>query len=379
MAIENQEHSDGAVEDESTVGIEVTDLRKTFANGDIVANNDINLSVKEGEFLVFLGPSGCGKTTALRCIAGLNTPDSGQILIQGEEVTYEPPRNRDLAFVFQSIALFPHMTVRENIQFGLDMEDELSKEEKQERVEEVTELLGLEGMLDRKPSELSGGQQQRVSLGRAMVMEPAAFLLDEPFSALDANLRDQMRTEVKKLQRELNTAMVFVTHDQEEAMSLGDQIVILDGGEIQQIGTPYEIYNNPENKFVADFIGSPSTNSIPSTVRRNGDDIIISNDIFEIELSDDQKERINLNSGEEIIIGIRPQYLTITEEDPLFEANLTVVEPHGDHDALFLESNGREITATTTQGKVDRKMNSVGIDIDVTDIWLFDKSGERLL
>ena len=379
MAVDNSFQNSMTDKTDESVGIEIRDLRKTFDNGNVVANDDLNLTINDGEFLVFLGPSGCGKTTALRCIAGLEKPDSGQIIIRGEDVTREPPRNRDLAFVFQSIALFPHKTVRENIRFGLDMEGKLSKNERNSHVEDVASLLGIETMLERKPDELSGGQQQRVSLGRAMVMEPAAFLLDEPLSALDANLRDKMQTEIKKLQQNLNTAMVFVTHDQEEAMSLGDRIVIMENGRIQQIGSPYDIYNDPNNKFVSDFIGSPSTNSFESTIQERNGKTKIKNDIFEIDVTQVMGKASKSPQNTEVVVGIRPEYLTITDRKPLFEANIQVVEPHGDYDVVLLESNGEEMIATTDQGEVSRDQSTVGITIDPNDIWLFDSKNKRVI
>jgi len=378
MAVHNSSQEGATGKSGDSVGIKIRNLRKTFDNGKVVANDNLNLTINDGEFLVFLGPSGCGKTTALRCIAGLEKPDSGQIIIRGENVTREPPRNRDLAFVFQSIALFPHKTVRENIRFGLDMEGDLSKKERKSRVEEVATLLGINNMLERKPDKLSGGQQQRVSLGRAMVMEPAAFLLDEPLSALDANLRDKMQVEIRKLQQNLNTAMVFVTHDQEEAMSLGDRIVIMDKGSIQQIGSPYDIYNDPNNKFVSDFIGSPSTNSFESVVQTNKQSTTVSNDVFELEIADKLNNKTEIADEERVIVGIRPEYLTVTDQEPLFSAKIQVVEPHGDYDAVFLESNEKELTATTDQGEVSRDQSTVGIDIDSKDVWLFSLDGKRL-
>lgn len=352
-------------------------LKKTFGGGSIIAIEDIHLSIDEDEFVVLLGPSGCGKTTTLRCISGLEIPDEGEIRVAGEDITDLKPKDRDFAFVFQRIALFPHKSVRGNMRFGLDMKTDLSSDEKQRRVEEAAEILGIEEMLDRKPSELSGGQQQRVSVGRAMVMEPKAFLLDEPFSALDANLRDQMRTEVKKLQRQLGTSMIFVTHDQEEAMTLGDKIVVMDDAHIQQVGSPYEIYNEPENRFVAGFIGSPSTNMLDCEIDRTGDGVVLSSDAFDITLSGEAADSISELAGNQVTLGIRPEYLDINGDDPLFEADITVIEPHGSQDAVYLESNGTEIRAVTPQHTVERGQESVTVGFDPEEMWLFDESGER--
>ena len=365
--------------DDANVTIRMEDIRKTFNDGEVVACEDINLEIEPSDFVILLGPSGCGKTTTLRCLSGLDVPDSGHISIGGEEKTYAKPKDRNLAFVFQSIALFPHKTVRANISFGLDMTTDLSKAEKNERVKQVAETLGIETMLDRKPAALSGGQQQRVTLGRAMVMEPAAFLLDEPFSALDANLRDQMRVEVKQLQRELETAMIFVTHDQEEAMMLGDKIVVMDDGEIQQIGSPYEIYNEPKNHFVATFIGSPSINMFDAEVVEvdGGFDVVA--DFFRFSLSDEQISRYGGDPGQRVMFGVRPEHLELDAPDSLFEAELLVIEPHGAQDSVHLTADGTDITVVTPQEQVSRETDTVTVDFDTENIWLFSEEGERLL
>jgi multiple sugar transport system ATP-binding protein len=363
-------------QDDPDPNVQIVDMGKTF--GEIVACEDINIDIAMDEFVVFLGPSGCGKTTTLRCIAGLERPDEGRILIDGEDVTYTEPKDKNVAFVFQNITLFPHMNVRRNIRFGLDMKTDLSKDEKNERVEDVAEMLGIETMLDRKPAELSGGQQQRVSLGRAMVMEPEAFLLDEPFSALDANLRDQMRIEVKKLQRKLETTMIFVTHDQEEAMTLGDRIVVMNEGRIQQVGSPYEIYNDPNSLFIAEFIGSPSVNTFDCVVAE-GDGLTLENELFSVTLSEERAEQFDGASGDRVVLSIRPEYLELDGEDVLFEADLTVIEPHGNRDAVYLDADGHEVTAVTSQHQIDATVNSVDITFDTERLWLFDPSGDRLL
>ena len=356
--------------------IVLENVRKTFGGGSIVAAEDIDLNISPDEFVVLLGPSGCGKTTTLRCISGLETPDEGTIKIGDRDVTNAKPKDRDLAFVFQSIALFPHMSVRENVRFGLDMKTELSKDEKNRRVEDAAETLGIAEMLDRKPAALSGGQQQRVSIGRAMVMEPAAFLLDEPFSALDANLRDQMQTEVKKLQRQIGCAMIFVTHDQDEAMTIGDKIIVMDDGRIQQIGSPHEIYNEPQSQFVAQFIGSPSTNIFEGTVVEHGGGIAIETDLFTKEMPQEQAEELAGYVGERVTIGIRPEYLTLNEGD-LFGADISVIEPQGARDVVHLDSGGRSLRTTVMQGEIEPNQ-SVTVDFDADDAWLFDEAGDRI-
>ena len=360
--------------------IQLDGITKTFDRGTVVAVENLDLDIGEDEFIVLLGPSGCGKTTTLRCIAGLETPDSGRIFIGDDDVTATKPKGRDLAFVFQSIALFPHMTVRENMRFGLDMKTDLPADEKEERIQRAADILGIPELLDRKPGALSGGQQQRVSLGRAMVIEPEAFLLDEPFSALDANLRDQMRVEVKKLQRELGTSMIFVTHDQEEAMTLGDRIVVMNDARIMQIGSPNDIYNQPANLFVAEFIGSPSTNTVRGRVSREGEDLVVETDLFSFPLSAEQAGRYTGNESQDAVLGLRPEYLEVDGEDPLFTATLEVIESHGARDAVFLSADGEEVTAVTDQGTVTAAHgDTVGVSIETQHVWLFDPEGTRLL
>ena len=362
-----------------TTHIQIDEIRKTFNDGEIVACDDVNIDIDEGEFVVFVGPSGCGKTTTLRCIAGLEEPDEGHIFVDGEDITGLKSKDRNLAFVFQSIALFPHMSVRKNMRFGLDMNTDLSKDEKNRRVEEVAETLDIASMLDRKPAALSGGQQQRVSLGRAMVMEPAAFLLDEPFSALDANLRDHMRVEVKKIQRELTTSMIFVTHDQEEAMTLGDKIVVMNDGHVQQIGSPYDIYNDPTNRFVADFIGSPSPNLVEGTVERDSMGLSFHTDVGTIPATDEQTAMMKERVGETIIYGIRPEYLRLDAGRKMFAADVDVIEPLGDRDAIHLSANGTSLSALTSQGEIPQNTDRVQVDFETEEAWLFEKSGERIV
>jgi multiple sugar transport system ATP-binding protein len=243
--------------------IELTGLQKRY--GTVEAVRSIDLEIPDGQVTVLVGPSGCGKTTILRLIAGLETATSGSILIDGRDVTALEPKQRDLAMVFQNYALYPHMRVRENVAFGLRAH-KVPKPESQARVEKAAALLGIEALLDRKPAELSGGQQQRVAMGRAIVREPAAFLFDEPLSNLDAKLRVELRTEILRLQRELGATIVHVTHDQEEAMTLAHRVVVMNGGVIEQVGPPAEVYRRPSTEFVARFIGSPEMNVVPVEV-----------------------------------------------------------------------------------------------------------------
>jgi multiple sugar transport system ATP-binding protein len=238
--------------------IKLEDLEKTYPNGQ-VAVREINLSIADGEFVVLVGPSGCGKSTTLRIVAGLETPSRGRILLGDEDVTATPPQDRDIAMVFQTYALYPHKTVRDNLAFGLRMRG-VARDEIDRRVEQAARTLGLQQLLDRKPLQLSGGQRQRVALGRAIVRDPKAFLLDEPLSNLDAKLRVQTRAELARIHKQLGATMLYVTHDQEEAMTLGDRVAVLDAGRLQQVAAPAEVYRRPTNLFVAGFIGSPTMN-----------------------------------------------------------------------------------------------------------------------
>jgi len=372
---ESEKHTDN----DRDVGkiIKLRGVTKTFDNGSIVATNNINLVIEPDDFVVFLGPSGCGKTTTLRCIAGLEKPNEGKIIISGEDVTYKEPKDRDLAYVFQEIALFPHKDVRGNMLFGLDMTTDLPDEEKNRRVDEAAQLLGIDEFLDRAPSELSGGQRQRVSLGRAMVMEPAAFLLDEPFSALDAELRDQMQTEVQSLQKKLNRPMIFVTHDQKEAMTVGDKIVVMRDGNVQQVGSPNKVYNDPSNLFVAQFIGTPSMNKFQGTIERVDGALHLTTDLFSVPLEDDQARAVEDYEGKHVTIGIRPEYIELDGDDSLFDAEIGLVEPKGQFETIFLDTEDGQIRATADQGTTTENQ-SVSVGFDLTKAWLFNQEGERL-
>lgn len=367
---------DTGSDDQREKKVGINSLTKTFDNGSIIACQDINLDIYSDEFVVLLGPSGCGKTTLLRSISGLETPDEGSVIISGRDMTNVDPKDRNLAFVFQEITLFPTMTVRDNIKFGLDMKTDIPAKEKENKVREASEMLGISDMLDRNPEELSGGQQQRVSLGRAMVMDPDAFLLDEPFSALDANLRDQLQTEIKKLHRKLDTSMIFVTHDQDEAMSLGDKIVVMNQGHTEQVGTPYEIYSQPATLFVAQFIGSPTINLFDCYVRSDGDEIVLDAGDFEVTVAADTYRSLDQFAGEEVTVGIRPE--KIKNEDPeLFNAKVTITEPHGSSEVAYLEESNLEIRMETEQGLLEENQ-TVGVSFDPKDIIIFDPNGERV-
>ena len=313
-------------------------ITKVFTEDDgneIRAVDEVSVDIEDGEFLVLVGPSGCGKSTTLRMIAGLETITSGEIRLAGGRINEKPPAERDIAMVFQSYALYPHMTVRENMSFGLEESTDMAEAEIDETVEDTAELMEIKELLDRKPSELSGGQQQRVALGRAIVRAPEAFLMDEPLSNLDAKLRATMRTELQRIQNDLDVTTVYVTHDQTEAMTMGDRIAILDDGILQQVGTPLECYHTPNNRFVAGFIGDPSMNFFEMDV--DGDTLII--DRFEYPLKPAQQEAIAGNAR--VTFGIRPEDIRIKEPGGLsdnyqFEVTVDVVEPRGDENTIHL-------------------------------------------
>ncbi|MBT0568461.1 ABC transporter ATP-binding protein [Williamsia sp. CHRR-6] len=280
-------------------------VSKKYPDGSLAVDS-VDIAIADGEFIILVGPSGCGKSTTLNMIAGLEDISSGELRIGGTRVNEKAPKDRDIAMVFQSYALYPHMTVRENIAFPLTLA-KLSKSEISSKVAEASKILGLDDYLDRKPANLSGGQRQRVAMGRAIVRSPKAFLMDEPLSNLDAKLRVQMRTEISRLQQRLGTTTVYVTHDQTEAMTLGDRVVVLRGGEVQQIGTPQELYTAPKNLFVAGFIGSPAMNFVPGKL---GTDAVHTN-LGEVRLADHQQVVANASarqSNGEVLIGLRPEH-----------------------------------------------------------------------
>jgi multiple sugar transport system ATP-binding protein len=318
--------------------LQLNNVRKEFSDKGttIVAVDDVSIDIDDGEFLVLVGPSGCGKSTTLRMIAGLETITSGEITLDDQVLNDVSPRVRDIAMVFQSYALYPHLTVRGNMRFGLEESTDLSKNKMNRMVEDTAELLEIGDLLERKPEELSGGQQQRVALGRAIVRDPDVFLLDEPLSNLDAKLRSQMRTELQRLQEELDTTAVYVTHDQTEAMTMGDRIAILNDGQLQQCGTPLECYHEPNNLFVAGFIGDPSMNFFPVT--REGNTLV--GDGFDYPVDDALATDVDQTT--DLTLGIRPEDVELVDTESsetdaeTFSAVVDVVEPMGDENSLYL-------------------------------------------
>jgi multiple sugar transport system ATP-binding protein len=327
--------------------IDIQKLRKVFQDDEeeIVAVDDLDLTVADSDFLVLVGPSGCGKSTTLRTIAGLEEPTDGRILFNGEDVTDKTSQNRKISMVFQDYALYPHMTAKENMSFGLRYGSDQSDEEIQQRVNDAAQMLGIGDLLNHRPDELSGGQQQRVALGRALVREPEVFLMDEPLSNLDAKLRSQMRTELQELHSKLGITTIYVTHDQEEAMTMADQLAVLNDGELQQSGTPLECYNAPNNTFVAGFIGSPQMNMFDGQF--TGDSIEF--DERSYPLSESIRDEIP-SHVEDITLGIRPEDIRLVDSptENSFPATVNVVELMGDQTHVYTEFEGEECIVTVS-------------------------------
>jgi multiple sugar transport system ATP-binding protein len=346
--------------------IDITNLRKEFGDDgeQVVAVDDFDLTIEDGEFLVFVGPSGCGKTTTLRCIAGLEDVTEGSIKFDGREVTDERARERDVAMVFQNYALYPHMNVRKNIGFPLRLSTKQSTEKINAQVDEVTEMLGIQQLLDQKPKELSGGQQQRVALGRAIIRDPQIFLMDEPLSNLDAKLRSVMRTELQELQEELGVTTAYVTHDQTEAMAMGDRIAVLNDGELQQVGTAEEVYRTPTNEFVASFIGSPSINLFTAEVDGN---ILIGPGGFTYLLKDESP----VADRDQVRVGIRPEDMKLVSDGSM-PSVVTVVEQMGNENFLYAEMGGIDLTARIESRMRPDESADVEFGFNEENLYLFD-------
>ena len=356
--------------------VELQNITKRY--GQFQAVTDLSLTIEKGEFCALLGPSGCGKSTLLRMIAGLEEVTQGKVVISGADVTDVPPAKRRIAMVFQSYALYPHMTVGQNIGFSLSVAH-ASKQEIEKRTNEVAKLLQLDKLLDRKPAQLSGGQRQRVAIGRSLVREPEVFLFDEPLSNLDALLRVQMRLELAKLHKELKSTMIYVTHDQVEAMTLATKIVVLDNGRISQVGTPLELYHSPANKFVASFIGSPAMNFFNTEV------INASAKSVEIQLGATRQMKLNcsgagLKSGDAIEIGIRPEHISIAETSKKADVpgTISIVEQLGNSTVLYVDSEIGQVIVECG-GDTDLQIGSaVGLTFDLKKIHAFKASGKNL-
>jgi multiple sugar transport system ATP-binding protein len=342
---------------------------------------DVTINIQDGEFMVLVGPSGCGKTTTLRMVAGLEEITEGEIYIGERLVNDLSPKDRDIAMVFQNYALYPHMNVYENMAFGLRLR-RFPREEIEQRVQEAAKLLGLEQLLYRKPGELSGGQRQRVAMGRAIVRRPKVYLMDEPLSNLDAKLRVQMRAELQKLHRRLGVTTIYVTHDQTEAMTLGDRLVLMKDGVVQQIGTPLEIYEMPKNQYVAGFIGSPAMNFINCGLETINGDLYIKAAGFAAKVPESKKASFLKSKSKEFILGIRPEdlydkmFARLATPENTIEAGVEIVEPVGSEVYLHLNCAGDFIIARVdshTQAQVGQKMEIV---LDLEKMHIFDKESK---
>jgi len=359
----------------------VTFEHVTKRYGDVMAVNDLNLEIGDAEFMVLVGPSGCGKTTSLRMIAGLEEITAGTLRIGDRVVNDVPPKDRDIAMVFQSYALYPHMTVRDNLAFGLKLR-KVPKADIEKRVKEAAGILSLEKLLDRKPKELSGGQRQRVALGRAIVREPAVFLMDEPLSNLDAKLRVQTRAEIARLHQRLNTTIVYVTHDQVEAMTMGTRIAVMSDGLLQQVGTPQALYDHPINRFVAGFIGSPSMNFVDVTSDGAADQALLEAEGGAIKIPLPGRFKEAVGSTKNLVVGFRPEHIEIGEAGQnaaTFRATADVVEYLGNEELLHVSAGGRDIVAIVDSEHRVRPGDVMDFHVPLEKVHMFDaESGTTL-
>jgi len=349
--------------------------------GEVVAVDDFNLEIQDGEFMVFVGPSGCGKSTSLRMIAGLEDITAGSISIGETVVNDMPPKDRDIAMVFQSYALYPHMNVYDNLAFGLKLR-KIDKKEIDRRVKEAAETIQLTTLLDRKPKELSGGQRQRVALGRAIVREPAVFLMDEPLSNLDAKLRVQTRAEIARLHKRLKTTIIYVTHDQVEAMTMGQRIAVMSQAKLQQVGSPQELYDRPNNKFVAGFIGSPAMNFLPVELTGSGESAVLRGEGIQVPLPAAFREAVGAATGRRLIVGIRPEHLDVAPtggDSATVPARADVVEYLGNEELLHIGIAGADVVAIVSSDRRVRPDDVVTVHIPFDKIHLFDAESELSL
>jgi len=361
--------------------VTIRSLNKNYENG-FHAVKDVNLEIRDKEFVVLVGPSGCGKTTTLRMVAGLEEITSGQILIGENVVNDLPPMDRNIAMVFQNYALYPHKSVYQNMAFGLQMR-KYPKEEIDERVREAAEILGIQPLLERKPRQLSGGQRQRVAVGRAIVRHPEVFLFDEPLSNLDAQLRVQMRVELKRLHERLETTAIYVTHDQVEAMTLGDRVVVMKDGWVQQVGEPLELYGKPANRFVAGFIGSPSMNFVDVTISEAGGALWAEAQALRLSVPAQHQGRARAYLGSHLTLGVRPEALTLASgAEPAgccFDTSVDVVEPLGNEILLNFRAGGTPMVARVDPAVRVKARENIRIAVDPARVHFFDeKSGAAI-
>ena len=355
-------------------------IYKIYSNG-FEAVKDFNLEVADQEFIIFVGPSGCGKSTTLRMIAGLEDISKGEFYIDGKLVNDVEPKDRDIAMVFQNYALYPHMTVFDNMAFGLKLR-KVPKEEIKQKVEEAARILDLEKLLDRKPKALSGGQRQRVAMGRAIVRNPKVFLMDEPLSNLDAKLRVQMRAEIASLHNRLKSTIIYVTHDQTEAMTLGTRIVVLKDGVIMQVDSPQTLYNKPNNLFVAGFIGSPQMNFIDAVVKADGNKVTLNFGNTSIVLPESKAAKVKPYNGKTVVMGIRPEHISDSEtalaqfKDATFATEITGYELLGAESLLYYTVGGTTMTAKVDSSSKARYGSKVKLALDPEKVHVFDKETE---
>lgn len=371
-------------------GITLTNIKKTYEGGVTVIDN-LNLEIKDKEFVVLVGPSGCGKSTTLRMIAGLEPISGGELRIGDRVVNNVPPKDRDIAMVFQTYALYPHMSVYKNMAFGL-LQRKVDKKIIDEKVQHAAKILNLEPYLNRKPKALSGGQRQRVALGRAMVRDPEIFLLDEPLSNLDAKLRTEMRSQISKLHQDLGTTFVYVTHDQTEAMTMADRICVMKDGVIQQYDTPQNLYEFPQNLFVAGFIGSPEMNMFPAHLKKKADGWYVQTEQLDMKLPEGliRSDKIKNYDGKEVVLGIRPEDIHLEEDvkqtypDALFSVEAVLVENNGSDQNIYFEheslkpSGGLSIIKTSSRDRI-RVGETVQAVVDKNRIHLFDRETEQAI
>ena len=363
--------------------LSLKNICKKYPNG-FEAVKDFNLEIADKEFIIFVGPSGCGKSTTLRMVAGLEDISSGELKIDGRLVNDVEPKDRDIAMVFQNYALYPHMTVYDNMAFGLKLR-KVSKEKIDEMVKEAARILDLEKLLDRKPKALSGGQRQRVAMGRAIVRSPKVFLMDEPLSNLDAKLRVQMRTEIAKLHQRLGATIIYVTHDQTEAMTLGTRIVVMKDGIVQQVDSPQNLYDRPQNLFVAGFMGSPQMNFIDATIEVKGDKVYAKTPSMTIELPAEKGKKVADGgyNGLVVTLGIRPEDVYDAEQAPhltnVFETTINVYELLGAEVYLYSDLDEFPITARVSSSTNARSGSKVKFAFDVAKMHVFDKETEKVV
>lgn len=357
--------------------LEIKNLQKKYTkDGPLVVNN-MNLSIEKGEFIVFLGPSGCGKTTTIRMISGLEDISGGEILIDGEDVIGKKPKDRGVSMIFQSYAIWLHMTVFDNIAYPLKLQ-KVPKDEIKKRVTAAAEATDIVGLLNRYPAQMSGGQRQRVAVSRAIVVKPKIFLMDEPLSNLDAKLRVSMRTELKNIHIQQNSTSIFVTHDQSEAMSLADRIVVMYKGRIEQIGTPMEVYQDSATRFVAEFIGTPPTNFFVTKIEKTADGLMAVNDDIHYLVPDSLKDALLPYAGKEVDLGVRPEYIDLSfsmerTKGYLCDTVIDFVEPQGSHAILITKIGGNEVKIHTTTCMEMAPKTNVALNVKDDKVMFFDR------